>query len=151
MSTEPAPHPPAVPPRFRWRRRAAWAIGALVVLVVVLFVSAGSGLWWTLRSDAGTAWLLSRLPGLVITGGKGTLWGDYEAERIEFALPGGGKLVMSGGAGWHGLRVEHAPWLPYQARVLTNGYTNRYLPLAGRTSSLDSCEYSDGLVIARNE
>src|SRR5205807_185547 len=29
--------------------------------------------------------------------------------------------------------------------------TNRYFPCAGRTSSRDSSEYSDGLVIARNE
>ena len=39
----------------------------------------------------------------------------------------------------------------YHSRVLTNGYTNRYLPWAGRTSSRDSSEYSEGLVMASIE
>lgn len=106
-----------LPPRFRWRRRIAWAIGALVLLVVLLLVSAGGGLWWSLRSESGTAWLFSQVPGLKISGGKGTLWGDYAAERIEFALPGGGKVVMSG-VGWKGLHVEHAPYTAYRARMI---------------------------------
>jgi translocation and assembly module TamB len=115
MSADTTPAP--VPPRYRWRRRAAWAIGALVLLVVLLFVAAGGGVWWALRSDGGTAWLLSRIPGLQIQGGKGTLWGDFEAARIEFALPGGGRVVLTN-AGWRGLRVEHAPWVAYKARVV---------------------------------
>src|SRR5256885_3953478 len=113
-----APDPP-VPPRFRWRRGAAWAIGLLVTLIVLLLVAAGSGVWWTLRSDAGAAWLLSRIPGLQIQGGKGTLWGDFEADRIEFALPRGGRVVMTA-VGWRGLRVEHAPWVEYKSRVAMN-------------------------------
>lgn len=106
-----------LPPAFRWRRRIAWLIGSLLLLVVLLLVSAGGGLWWSLRSEAGTAWLFSRIPGLQISGGKGTLWGDYAADRIEFALPGGGKLVMSG-VGWKGLVVEHTPYTAYRARMV---------------------------------
>ncbi|HEY0855467.1 MAG TPA: hypothetical protein VGE16_00315, partial [Albitalea sp.] len=113
MDDAAAPHPP--PPRAR--RRAAWLIGGLVLLIVLLVVFAGGGLWWTVRSESGAAWVLSRLPGLKIQGGKGTLWGDYAAERIEFDLPGGGKLVMTD-VGWRGMRLEHAPWTAYRARVV---------------------------------
>src|SRR5579859_1246064 len=49
------------------------------------------------------------------------------------------------------IRQRSSAGSAYQARVLTNGYTNRYLPCAGRTSSRDSSEYSEGFVIAKNE
>src|SRR5438105_9018674 len=113
-------HPPGamtVPQAFRWRRRVAWLLGAAVAVLLAILIAAGSGVWWALRSDAGAAWLLAHLPGLTISGGKGTLWGDYEAERIELLLPGGAQVVMSG-AGWRGLHVEHAPWASYKARAV---------------------------------
>ncbi|HJV64026.1 MAG TPA: translocation/assembly module TamB domain-containing protein [Albitalea sp.] len=116
MDEHASPTPPALPPRYRWRRRMAWLIGGVVALAVALLLAAGSGVWWTLRSEAGAAWLLSRLPGLQISGGKGRLWGDFEAERLEFALPGGGKVVMTG-VGWRGLSLHHAPWTTYRTRV----------------------------------
>jgi len=105
-----------LPPKYRWRRRIAWAIGILLLTVLVLLIAAGSGLWWSVRSDVGTAWLLSKLPGLQVTDGKGTLWGDYSAERIEFLIPGGGKVVMTG-FGWRGMHISRAPWARDGARV----------------------------------
>lgn len=127
----PSPASDPLPPAYRWRRRIAWAIGALVLLVLLLLVSAGGGLWWSLRSESGTAWLFSRIPGLQITGGKGTLWGDYAADRIEFALPGGGKLVMTE-VGWKGLHVQHAPYTAYRARmVFSELYAKRVDVLPG--------------------
>ena len=120
MTTDDAPMPAAPPPvsrRFRWRRRIAWLIGSLVLVLMLLLIAAGSGVWWTLRNDSGTAWLLSHVPGLKISGGKGTLWGDYEAERLEFALPAGGKIVMTG-VGWRGLRILHAPWAAFKSQVV---------------------------------
>src|SRR5437868_2442439 len=121
MSIDETPPPadaaPPLPAKFRWRRRIAWVIGSLILLVVLLIVAAGSGLWWSVRTDAGSAWVLSKLPGLKLEGGRGTIWGDYEAERIEFDLPGGGKVVLLK-AGWHGMHIERAPWTAYQARVV---------------------------------
>ncbi|WP_280152667.1 translocation/assembly module TamB domain-containing protein [Piscinibacter sp. XHJ-5] len=120
----PASAAPALPPRFRWRRRVAWLVGALLVAVLLIVVSAGSGLWWAVRSDSGTAWLFSRVPGLKISGGKGTLWGDFEAAQVEFRLPGGGKVLLDDVA-WRGLRVEHAPWMAYRARVVIDALSAR--------------------------
>ena len=92
------------------QRRIAWSIAALIGVLLLLLISAGGGLWWSVRSDAGTAWLLSKLPGVQVTGGRGTLLGDFEAERVEFLLPDtGGKVVMSG-FGWRGLRILRFPW-----------------------------------------
>lgn len=107
--------PPAVRQR-RWGRRIAWLIGSLVALMLVLLAAGAGGLWWSARTDAGSDWVLSQLPGLRIEGGKGTLWGDYEADRIEFEIPGGGKVVLLK-AGWRGLRLEHAPGTRYQTKV----------------------------------
>ncbi len=107
-----APPPPAPPPkRRRWGRRLLIALGVVVVLVAALL----GALWWSLGSDAGTGWLLSRLqsqvPGLVIEGAKGSLrGGDFSADRIVVPLPGepgqpGGSLTLSG-VRWSGLAVE---------------------------------------------
>ena len=121
MSLDDTPPPPAaeppLPAKYRWRRRIAWVIGSLVILLVLLLVAAGGGLWWSVRTDAGSAWVLSKLPGLKLEGGRGTIWGDYEADRIEFDIPGGGKVVLLK-AGWHGMRLERAPWTAYQTRVV---------------------------------
>lgn len=108
-----------MPGSLRRRRRVAWLAGGLVLLLVLLALGAGSGLWWTLRSEPGSAWLLARVPGLQISGGKGRLWGDYDAERVELALAGGGRLVMTG-VGWRGLHVARAPWAAYRARLAMN-------------------------------
>src|SRR5437868_7693827 len=123
MSTDDITPPPSsaeatavdapLPRKFRWRRRIAWAVGGLMLLIVLLLVAAGSGIWWSVRTDAGSAWVLSKLPGLKLQGGKGTIWGDYEAERIEFDLPGGGKVVLTR-AGWHGMHLERATWTAYR-------------------------------------
>jgi translocation and assembly module TamB len=111
---------PEVPPKVqerRWRRRIAWLIGGLFALMLVLVIAGASGLWWSVRTDSGSAWVLSQLPGLKLEGGKGTLWGDYEADRIEFEIPGGGKVVLLK-AGWRGLRIQRAPWTDYQTKVV---------------------------------
>ena len=109
--------PPPQPPKFRWRRRLAWTIGLLVLLVVLLLVAAGSGVWWTLRSESGAAWALSRLPGFTITGGKGTLWGDYAAERVEFSLANGTRVVLDDVA-WKGMHLQRADWATYRTGIV---------------------------------
>jgi translocation and assembly module TamB len=106
MPPSPAPITPAA------RRRVRPAV-VLLLVVALLAGALATALWWTLRSEAGTAWLLQQVPGLRVTGPKGRLLGDFEAERIEAALPRAGVLTLEG-AGWRGLRIERAygqvPW-----------------------------------------
>lgn len=108
--------PAATPVAVRRGRRAAWLFSGLALLLVALVLAAGSGLWWAVRSESGSAWLLRQLPGLQVGGGRGTLWGDYEADRIDYALPGGGRLVMTQ-VGWRGLHLLHEPAAAYRTRV----------------------------------
>ena len=108
------PLPPDVPPpdtpsaaalpQVR-RPLRTFAIVAAVLFALVLLPVAGivSGLWWSVTHPAGTAWLLQHVPTVKVTGSKGALLGDFEAERVEFdARPAGMHLVASGVA-WRGL------------------------------------------------
>ena len=88
MNDQTTPDDTAAPTRRG--RRAAWWIGGVVLLAVLLIVAAAGSLWWAARSEGGSAWVLRHVPGLQVSGGRGTLWGDFEAARVEFALPGGG-------------------------------------------------------------
>ncbi len=105
--TEPASPdatPPPAAPKARHPRRTL-AIASAVLLALVLLPAAGlvSGLWWTVKHPAGTAWLLQHVPTVQVTGPKGALLGDFEAERVEFdARPAGMHLVLEG-VGWRGL------------------------------------------------
>ena len=101
------------------RRRAARAVGALllaVLLVLLVLLAAAAMLWWTVRSETGTAWVLERLPGAEVSGSRGTLWGDFSAQRLDLTLPGGAHVIVHDLA-WRGLRIGHTPGLAYQARV----------------------------------
>jgi len=97
----------------RWPRRIAWTLG---MLLLAALLAAGIGVGWLVRSEAGAAWLLARVPGLVVEGGHGVLWGDFAARRIAFALPDGGRVVLDD-AGWRGLRLGHAAWAPWRVQV----------------------------------
>ena len=86
-----------------------WAALILLLLAVLLLGAGAGGLWWTVRSEAGTAWLLSRLPGLQVAAPKGALLTDFEAGEMTIALPAAagkaaGSVVLRG-VGWRGLRL----------------------------------------------
>jgi translocation and assembly module TamB len=90
-------------------RRGAWrvlAAGLLVVLALaVALVATG---WWAVRSERGSAWLLSALPGVQVEAPQGRLLGDFSAQRLTVRLPGGDDRIVLDGLAWHGLRVERA-------------------------------------------
>lgn len=95
------PRPPPSPWRWLWRGLIALAVLAAVVLVP---------LNWVLRTEDGTAWLLSNVPQVRVNGMHGRLFGDFSADRLEVTLPGGDgtdKLVLSG-VHWRGLALDHS-------------------------------------------
>ena len=84
-----APPPPAAParrppPRWRWTRSFALTLAPLLLVGGLLW----GAVWWTLHDERGTRWLLTVLPGVSATATRGSLLGDFAAERLEITLPG---------------------------------------------------------------
>ena len=100
-----SPAPDPVPPRARRRRIGRWLLLALLAIALLLAALAG-GVLWSLRSAPGSAWLLSQLPNVKLTGARGTVLGDFEAEKVEVQLPGVGNRLLLSGVRWRGLRVD---------------------------------------------
>jgi len=95
---------------MRTWRVAAWA-GLAVAVTLAALASAG---WWSVRSERGSAWLLSQLPGIQVEGVRGRLLGDLDAQRVVVHLPGGHDTLTLNGLAWRGLRLTRAPaplWL----------------------------------------
>ena len=84
-------------------------LAAALVGVVVFVAAAAGAVAWALHSEPGTAWVLARVPGLAVTAPKGTLLGNFEAQRIVAALAGKDASVTLTGFAWHGLRIEREP------------------------------------------
>ncbi|WP_298834692.1 translocation/assembly module TamB domain-containing protein [uncultured Piscinibacter sp.] len=88
----------------RWGGAAAVAVAAASCLFAAAL--------WLLRTEAGAAWVLARLPGLQASGVRGALLGDLDVQRLEIALPRGGLLTIDG-ASWRGLHLGRASsWRP---------------------------------------
>ena len=121
--------PPSPPPRAARASpaRALWqlmqpVLGVALLLAAVLGALGGTAVW-LLRSEAGTQWLLPRLPGVQVTGARGALLSDsFSAELVELRWGGGQKslrlLALRGsGLQWH---WQPAPgqWVGLQAAEL---------------------------------
>ena len=105
---------PASPPPRRSKRRLWYGLGAAVAIVVVLAIAAGATIYWAVRSTSGTAWLATLVPRLTIVGPKGSLLGDFAAERIDIGLPGTAGTVRLESPRWHALaatRGSDGRWL----------------------------------------
>ena len=103
--TTPLPATDPVPVRTRRRSVGRWLALALLVIALLLAAVVGS-LLWSLRSEPGTAWLLSQLPNVKVTGARGAVLGDFAAEQVEVQLPGVGNRLLLTGVHWGGLKVE---------------------------------------------
>jgi translocation and assembly module TamB len=91
---------PAPPRRHAWR----WWAGGFAALVLVLLLAVGGAAWWGLRTEPGTAWLLSRLPGVEVQNPRGRLIGDFGADAVVWRFGDGGELRLADVA-WQGLGV----------------------------------------------
>ena len=96
------------------RRSHAWRwVGAGALLLVLLLGAAFGAAWWALRSESGSAWLLSHVPGLEVRQPHGALLGDFGAAGVELRVAGVGTLQIDR-LGWKRLEVGRAPaglWL----------------------------------------
>ena len=103
-----APTPPAtpVPVRRRGPRGKVWSAALGLMSLVLLVIASGAGLWCAVRSEAGSAWVVSRLPGVEVTAPRGVLLGDFETGRVVVKLSGNDQIVLTG-LGWRGLRLAH--------------------------------------------
>jgi translocation and assembly module TamB len=117
----PAPAPPARPLAAALRLlMPLWAMLALLALVVL----AGSlGARWLLLDEAGTRWLLARVPGVQVTGLQGALLGDtLRAERLQVRWGKANRVdieaLQAQGLHWHWLPGGGA-WLVLQGDSLS--------------------------------
>ena len=98
--------PPEPPPTPRRRRRALRWLGGGAVLLVVLAAVALAVVLWALRSAAGSAWLVTLAPQLKVTAPRGSLLGDFAAERIEITLPGTSGVLRLDAPRWQALEAS---------------------------------------------
>ena len=120
----PAPAAPSARPRRHPLRALAGVLLTALTLAAVLLTAA----WWAARTDRGSAWLLSVLPGVQVTAPSGRLLGDFQAERLVLHLPGGATLTLTG-VGWHGVAITRAP-APLWFRVAIDSVDVRRVDLA---------------------
>ena len=88
----PAPTP-ATPPAgaLRAARRLLAPVLWMLLLLAVVVGTVSGGVAWLARSEAGTQWLLARLPGVQSSGVQGALWSShFSIERLQ--LQGSGAL-----------------------------------------------------------
>ncbi|MEP7297148.1 MAG: translocation/assembly module TamB domain-containing protein [Burkholderiales bacterium] len=87
----------------------AWRVAAAVVLAIVALIAiAATTLWWSVRTERGSAWLLTLLPGVQVEAPRGRLLGDFDAQKVVVHLPGGPNTVTLTGLAWRGLSVTRA-------------------------------------------
>ena len=102
--------PPTSPPRSpkaRWMlaSTALTALLAGLAGLVALPVALVAAAYAVLSSEAGTAWLLPRLPGVEVRGAQGALLGTrFAAERVRLVVPASGTELVLEGLSWEGAR-----------------------------------------------
>jgi translocation and assembly module TamB len=89
-------------------RRALTVASAIAAALLALVIAVVAALWWGLRTEPGSAWLVSMLPGVQVEAPKGTLLGDFDAQRVVVRLPGGQDTVTLTEVGWRGLTLRRA-------------------------------------------
>lgn len=90
------------------------ALRRLTIAVVLSLLGIGAAVVLFARSDSGSAWLLARVPGLVVVAPQGRLvGGPFAAERVEWR--GGTRPVVVHGLAW---RDTEWQWRPHEGAWL---------------------------------
>jgi translocation and assembly module TamB len=99
-----ADQPPDVIAPGRSGLRAVLVATALLALVLAALVG---GAWWAARTASGSAWLLSHVPHLKVSGVKGALLGDFEAQAVSYQISAKADDRISIAAlSWKGLKLK---------------------------------------------
>ncbi len=99
-----APTPPRRDPRL------GPALRRLAIALAISLLGIGTAVVLFARSDGGSAWLLARVPGLVVVAPQGRLvGGPFAAERVEWR--GGARPVVVHGLAW---RDTEWQWRPHE-------------------------------------
>ncbi len=96
---------------------------AVVSLLLVLLALLAGGARWLLVTEAGTAWLLQRLPMVQVQGFQGALLGErWRADSLRVQWAGGQQWLLIEGLVADGLRWQWRPhghaWVALQADLL---------------------------------
>ncbi|MCX2863739.1 translocation/assembly module TamB domain-containing protein [Paucibacter sp. PLA-PC-4] len=128
MSEVPTPQPaPEVAPR---KKRSRLLLAASLALPG-LAAAGALALYWGLKTEPGTVWLLQQVPGLQVEAPQGPLLGDFSARRLRYQSPGFSIDMQD--LRWQGLSLawERTPLLwgrleikSLQARRLTLGWSD---------------------------
>ncbi len=97
-----------------------WIVGLLVLLLALL----AGGARWVVATEAGSWWLLQRLPMVQLKGFKGALLGDrWRADSLRVEWAGGQQWLLIEGLVADGLRWQWRPsahaWVAVKADLLT--------------------------------
>jgi translocation and assembly module TamB len=101
-------------------RRLWLVVGSAAAALVVATLAAIAALIWAVHSPTGTAWLLRRAPQLTVVAPRGSLLGDFAAERLDISIRGSGVLRLDAPR-WQALtaaRGDRGRWLRLQIDTL---------------------------------
>ncbi len=72
-------------------------------------------LFWALRTAAGSAWVVTLAPQLKVVAPRGSLLGDFSAERIDITLPGTSGVLRLDAPRWQALEASRGTRRPVAA------------------------------------
>jgi len=93
---------------MRARRVLAWTALSMALTLALLIAAMIATAWWSVRSERGSAWLLSILPGVQVEAPRGRLLGDFDAKRVVVTLPGSNDRITLTDLAWRSLAIERA-------------------------------------------
>lgn len=123
--------PSPAPPRRRFLGPLLRSFGGYLLSVVLALGLLVGALWWLLYTEAGSGWLLARVPGLQVSAPSGSLLGGFSAQQVEFPLPGEGARLRLQDLRWTAPRWRAGDatlWLRVEIEQLSARRGDLWLP-----------------------